>query len=1038
MNAMGCASSKAERHAQACAGCRAGSGGRLGLPGGSLRSRIRAGGESGQALVLAIVIMLLLVFLGSIFVRSVMANLKRAEFGQGSASELAAAEAGIRFANEHLTSNAKGVDWQPHASYNINALVAQAGTAVVQQDPDWSWIQPFDPATGMGGYVRFPMGDARFLLRVTYNPENAISAPIMPDVKKNGATTPPNGTSWGPTPLSRYVMIEAIGRRGSAAEIDKEYQDFLDPAVTDPATKEIDPTVFTRGASVSGDVRLRRELVAFKAIGINDYLRFATDRDRLGRPFTLGVSQSLIRDGRGQAIDYPFSIGVDAQRFQGGGVAGWAVNTGGGIRSNTDIIFVGDALPGATLPQLTVNLLDPTQAPWNEIVTPGRILRQGLGQDTPDAQHMALNIYSTTNAGPGATPTTIALPSSDPAENAAFDSTLTAGYGYPVRDGAFISAPPDQKQGINPLRSTQRLEAPWLETVDPATGRIRWDDLTKHSPVVSGGPASAGAYGYASGIYIDNATHTANHDDCKGDVDHDLDKLRKTWLRSRGGGNQNGSLPGWSGPTYTPPATEIVFEATDWTDASAPAGSGLIWIKRTDDKGWRDPAGNKLDIQVMCFELRPGTDSLGNLEYSLRPKWWDSSTSTWRTWDWGSGAWVDASGANAGTRYPFDGVIYAEGNVRVRGRLPDDVAAGGVRITLVSRATIYIDGNLVKGKPNGANPARSAIALLARDHVCLNTTQFLQITTDCGTSAMGSGEPFYWRFPPNQPDRTFTVSWDFGISPDDARVSAYYSACKPALFLRHQADGGPVTMQWLTNNTPYTHDMPTPQWPSGTQQPFWPMLNVGPANFADTTLNPFNLANLLTDGGGVAGPGFRNTIRIHSYDPGAAPDGSATTGGEYDLAALAIQPLDIVVQALIYAEHGSWFVIPGTYFRDPERYDWQCQQANRYPENQEPLDVQIHVVGAIAEGQPALLDDVTQWTSHWRGANRTANECVPGAADADPLFQKRAGISYEFDPQLVTDTRTYKDSDGNTHLLPALPCLPMSPDLVYFGERPIQ
>ena len=108
-------------------------------------------------------IMLLLLFLGTIFLRTVLANLGHAEESVAAANEYSAAEAGIRFADTNLTTSELGADWRPRASYT---------PAVVRpDDPDYYWIQPFDnkgdndPSNDVGGYVRYNLGDSRFLLR---------------------------------------------------------------------------------------------------------------------------------------------------------------------------------------------------------------------------------------------------------------------------------------------------------------------------------------------------------------------------------------------------------------------------------------------------------------------------------------------------------------------------------------------------------------------------------------------------------------------------------------------------------------------------------------------------------------------------------------------------------------------------------------------------------------------------------------------------------------------------------------------------------
>ncbi|MDH7570286.1 MAG: VOC family protein [Armatimonadota bacterium] len=490
-------------------------------------------------------------------------------------------------------------------------------------------------------------------------------------------------------------------------------------------------------------------------------------------------------------------------------------------------------------------------------------------------------------------------------------------------------------------------------------------------------------------------------------------------------------------------------------------------VKMGADHSWQawitDPDGNRMDQKEMLFELQPaGQPAPGNSqEYTLRPKYKDH-TQQELTWDWNGWRWIPATPGN-GVRYPFNGVIYAEGNVRIRGRLPMDTQYGGVRLTVVSRGTIYIDGNLIKGQPYGGQGAsKSQIALLARDYVCLNTTSFVRIETNAlwDSVARNGNPPFAWWLPPNAPDQSVRLYWDFGLSPrDDARVMEYYKPAsngqdnRVALFLRHQAYGGPATFQWRVNGTPYRHTLSGP-FSGVTNAEFYPLLNSGLNAwevFADARALPFGLDPVVVGQNFPARvsqqdlTGEQNEIEIQPFDPGPIPQAPhvQTTGGTYQIAAAAIQPLDVQITALIYAEHRSWFVIPGVFFQDQQSGDPVMQNyatgggAWRYPKDREPLDVQIHVVGAIAEGQAASLQDVTLWTAHWRGANRTAYEA--DATDADPTFVKRGGINYAFDPTLITLTREVRFSpDEPAYFLPGPPRLPVCPGLVYFGERPVR
>ncbi|MBI3944594.1 MAG: hypothetical protein HY321_01620 [Armatimonadetes bacterium] len=1061
-------------------------------------SRLRRAPESGQALLLAVVIMLLLVFISTIFLKTVLANLGHAGRARAASNEYQAAEEGVRFADTHLTSSELGADWRPRPGYNIAQLRAQLGAqaSALQSDPDWRWIQPFnpgrdrDPSDDVGGFIRYNLGDSRFLLRVTYNPLNVavdpqtnVACPVMPDVDASAFSTTTGG--FGPTALSRFIMIESVGRRGSAAEIDQEYADFL--ANNDP----IDPTVFQRGgiASTGGvNPRFRREIIAFKAIGINNYLRFVTDRNRIGQPTYLGIDQNELHDGSDPdsptVLDMPYRLGMDAFAFLAkGDFVGHA--TGAPIRVNGDLVWYGQTYPQGSAPPNNTDqpevVLAWTDEPWNVLEVHGRVSSQGAGQGQADPARMLLRMYPRYSGGstPAPPTRTIALPVSDDAAsfNALMaDPVLANRY----EDSAWLTADPVTKQRTDPRRSIQRLEGPSIEEKDPATGALRYEALTRNAGSVQTTPPSQGQsaaeYGYGAGIYVDNATHSGDHRWCRGDVQygHDPERLRNDWLRPYAQVNQAARDTGWTYPgrVYNPPGVIITLEP-DWSNAGAPQTNGLIRITRSDSRGWRGPDGSRLTTKTMYFELQPGPAPKAgdptSMEYTLMPKFWDGSE--WKTINWSAQPprWESVSSGN-GRRYPFNGVIYAEGNVRIRGRLPMDTSDGGVRLTVVSRGTVYIEGNVLKG-PNAPNAtdSRSQIALLARDFVCLNTTSLVQVETNNRFDPVNQagGPPYAWRFPVD-PDRFFRVSWDFGIQPyalqagDNAPAQNYYQAVPPAFFARQSAAQGPASAQFQVNPSldpatgqittgAYLFRLPQPPFQQNVDYDFYPLLNGQEWECLDDpnpSASPLPLP-LCTQSGIPSGqkyvlrtaPGGRNDVYITNYDPGSV-GGTPLSGGEYALGAVGVQPLDIVITALLYAEHRSWFVIPGTFFQDSDMGDPEPADSPRYPKRQEPLDVQIHVVGAIAEGQAASLADVTQWTSRWRGANRTPFEAAQNDPDQDWTFERRGGINYAFDPSLITDTRRVRysgtQSDEPTYLLPGLPRLPVCPGLVYFGERPVQ
>ena len=118
-----------------------------------------------------------------------------------------------------------------------------------------------------------------------------------------------------------------------------------------------------------------------------------------------------------------------------------------------------------------------------------------------------------------------------------------------------------------------------------------------------------------------------------------------------------------------------------------------------------------------------------------------------------------------------NGVIFAEGNIRIRGMLPP-----GMQLTVVSNANIYIDGSILKYRPpttriSDSDPSRGSadsncgISLLAEDNICVNTTQFFAPTNsisadDVASDAMNGRPPFHL-IVGNRPDSALKCQFEF-------------------------------------------------------------------------------------------------------------------------------------------------------------------------------------------------------------------------------------------------------------------------------------
>ncbi len=120
-------------------------------------------------------------------------------------------------------------------------------------------------------------------------------------------------------------------------------------------------------------------------------------------------------------------------------------------------------------------------------------------------------------------------------------------------------------------------------------------------------------------------------------------------------------------------------------------------------------------------------------------------------------------------------------------------------------------------------------------------------------------------------------------------------------------------------------------------------------------------------------------------------------------------PLPVQIEALVYAQNGSWFVIPGPWFNeDPDENDY----TQAHPGYHEPLNIRLNFVGAITENLPASMGDVADWTSKWAG--------MTGATG--PY------LTYQYDPLL-----RYSEVRGGSDL--RFRNLPLTSDLLVWGER---
>jgi hypothetical protein len=572
-------------------------------------------------------------------------------------------------------------------------------------------------------------------------------------------------------------------------------------------------------------------------------------------------------------------------------------------------------------------------------------------------------------------------------------------------------------------RAIAYLEPPRMDTVDPATDLPRYVAATRESGIWRQTPSgrwfNTGQYGYGRGIYINNALDIQQ--ESRGFAGGYT--LRSNWL--------NPGTKYWNGPFYEPPGVFIeLVEVLDANGSILAQGFRITRNQAEPRDVWYNPiTGLPTSLKTMNFFFR-------NPDNPNDPTLTSEITQGDRSFD-----------------VPFNGVIYAEGNVRIKGRIPS-----GRQITIVTNGTAYIEGNIVKGDE------RSTLAILAKDYVCVNTTQFLQRTFDSPASAQGDPTnveaPYFFEVLPDQPMR---LLFSFGEDPSTYGDPQTYGGLR--LYLRHAASGAGSFINLLVNPSEFTDPFyrfniagfPDVMYPLGRTVfqvypnyekvafPLVPRPNGSRYEFAPQ-------------------PGILNLLQLQLQPIANLGNFQLPTDNTpYRFSAAAIQPLDIKIQAALFAQEGCFFVIPGYWFNT----DPQDTRANfvrtggarpagvaspEFPFYGEPLDIRITIEGAIAENFTAPLGDQTEWLRKWgwiplqygssgfkiplqhRTAFHDEEElyAVNLFMRYDPIFRNPV---VDGQPLRVAYTRDQDPSGQHPgRILPPIPRLPVCPKPIYAGD----
>lgn len=975
-----------------------------------------------------------LLILGSVFLGFISRGIITSGRAQNRSIATDLAEAGVRFAHSQLMDSDLGADWRPPISALVNP-----------RDPDFDFLKANGP-DGLGPYSRINMANGRALIRVRYSPSDS-----------NVFSGSPTGNLRTPGRARGYLIIEAVGRSGQFSTSD--------------------PTTVTNRERAQ-----ERKLIAFASIGLIDQARFITNKFDVSRPAELGIPANLGAAMGNVPVDN-LDLQLGSQGFlytQLGAPTLNPVIYGGGIRVNGDLVVHG---------QVDANLNTYLGDLW--LISGGIV-----GADSNATLRLHVADYNK-NTNQYVTRGLISLTN---ASNPSLSSRGNFSTFDVLRDGMMGVDPNGVERGV------RRLDPPSLLRTDPQTGLTRYVELTRESGAL-GPNGNTGLYGYGRGVFVNNHTDRQIRPDEGGRADlGTAENLVYDWLTP----NNGGANTGWKGPFYIP--TGAFMELN-------PDGFTIVLNSQSLDptqRTWKLPDGTDTGTATIRYRIG-NVNGLPYIVNSFTPG-------------------VNISGALTGADYakgqPFNGVVYFDGNVRIRGVIPTDI-----QMTVVSGATIYIEGSITKGVVGNdftgspgqllnGRPSHSMLMLMAKEYAAVNTTQFVgsaagqNIDVKDGDTLSAVRVPassggFSLKFEPLLNPDSYLMPLSAAKGDDPSTFTAFSTtyamqqetAGSPSsilqnLLLVHSMDdgGGAAPASFIsadvnfgvdnlttahTNdwnylfplNAQYGWETGTPNGAEPYQGSVWAEPNHNPGfsivyglggqpwqRFAkfESTAFPFvdpsftySIPRVELDGQDTSLPGSMvlqmqttNDLSIRANNQ----FGAATA--DYLLGRAAIVPMDVRIEASIYAEEGSFFVIPGpSYNSNPnDRRDAYLAQVAKYegapfnlPPNQardaadsdrlanfgtfplapfygEPLDVKINVMGSVSENMPPPMSQQGQWLKSWgwiprfQGAARTtigANQVdleipiqhIPGvqAGATNPAYANYVpNIVITYDPALAT------------------------------------
>lgn len=680
----------------------------------------------GQALLLAVLVMVFIVLLGTTFIAIVSSSISQTARTSSKDQARQSAQAGIVFAEEELTGSGNGLDWRPDdlGITNVHPLYNFYWTSF---DRAQGWDQPFytlqNGLAAKAAFVKYPNP-------LTHSPSGKASHFMIRVSQVQGYPNAPDPDNLDNTKTGN-IRIESIGLAND------------------------DPAAFYKVVAYKQGLAGHPLMVAMRSVTNWDFNNSVVPQGRVASSSITSITLTEVK-GFFDNNKCPFYITIGDPATNS--VASALVS---GVTNNGTTLTLSSALSAApvtgTLVQKAAGLGAPPIIKFDNVTdVPVDYRISGINNpfgnfhNTPGSVWVngGLVWFGSTNANNLIAPSAT-TPGNNIQASGLFTSTIApihiTGTGVATSTAAPISSA-DSNFSTNQTVVNKLVDDGWnrLAGVTSASRQVRdfippdittggdgfgrYRQLTRYSEpntLYAGATNISSAYGYGKGIYINNSQDVEKI----GSAIMTQTQLHDLWFGT-GTGNPYNRLGTPDAPSGKLTVTANSLEGQHmrgWVSPEQflPRGAEVIINSNNTITVNLDPVGDN-------------TAEFPNANFTSSAITVDPNKS-WRNVS-GNLMGDGAAGSNTGGVYsqtfywPANGTVFAEGNIRIRGSNPN----ASNSLTVVSMNNIYIEGSLSAGAKK--------VLLLARKNVIINPTQVLktvQAATRLSAPTVGGTSAIY-------------------------------------------------------------------------------------------------------------------------------------------------------------------------------------------------------------------------------------------------------------------------------------------------------